>query len=92
MLKKHRNHPKEKSGSIFEKFLFYLIFGCVLTSVIAVLVYLLTGASVHARRIAEEMLPRAQSMSRLATRLQSGQISYDSFLDFTLTGQQGTRV
>lgn len=92
MLKKHRNHPKEKSGSIFEKFLFYLIFGCVLTSVIAVLVYLLTGASVHARRIAEEMLPRAQSMSRLATRLQSGQISYDSFLDFTLKGQQGTRV
>ncbi len=84
--------PKEKNGSIFEKFLFYLIFGCVLTSVIAVLVYLLTGASVHARRIAEEMLPQAQSMSRLATRLQSGQISYDSFLDFTLKGQQGTRV
>ena len=84
--------PKEKTGSIFEKFLFYLIFGCVLTSVIAVLVYLLTGASVHARRIAEEMLPRAESMSRLATRLQSGQISYDSFLDFTLKEQQGTRV
>ena len=83
---------KEKTGSIFEKFLFYLIFGCVLTSVIAVLVYLLTGASVHARRIAEEMLPRAESMSRLATRLQSGQISYDSFLDFTLKEQQGTRV
>lgn len=84
--------PEEKNGSIFEKFLFYLIFGCVLTSVIAVLVYLLTGASVHARRIAEEMLPRAQSMSRLATRLQSGQISYDSFLDFTLKGQQDSRV
>ena len=84
--------PKEKTGSIFEKFLFYLIFGCVLTSVIAVLVYLLTGASVHARRIADEMLPRAESMSRLATRLQSGQISYDSFLDFTLKEQQGTRV
>ena len=83
---------EEKKGSIFEKFLFYLIFGCVLTSVIAVLVYLLTSASVHARRIAEEMLPRVESMSRLATRLQSGQISYDSFLDFTLKGQQGTRV
>ena len=83
---------KEKTGSIFEKFLFYLIFGCVLTSVIAVLVYLLTGASVHARRIADEMLPRAEAMSRLATRLQSGQISYDSFLDFTLKEQQGTRV
>ena len=82
----------EKSGSIFEKFLFYLIFGCVLTSVIAVLVYLLTGASVHARRIADEMIPRAESVSRLATRLQSGQISYDSFLDFTLKNQQGTRV
>ncbi|MEA4870728.1 MAG: histidine kinase dimerization/phospho-acceptor domain-containing protein [Christensenella sp.] len=59
---------------------------------IGVLVYLLTGAAVHARRIAEEMLPRAESMSRLATRLQSGQISYDSFLDFTLKEQQGTRV
>jgi len=83
---------KEKKGSIFEKFLFYLIFGCVLTSVIAVLVYLLTGASVHARRIADEMLPRAESMARLAARLQSGQISYDSFMDFSLNGQQGTRV
>ena len=38
------------------------------------------------------MLPRAESMSRLATRLQSGQIAYDSFLDFTLKEQQGTRV
>jgi two-component system sensor histidine kinase ResE len=85
-------NAKEKTGSIFEKFLFYLIFGCVLTSVIAVLVYLLTGASVHARRIAEEMIPRAESMARLATRLQSGQVAYDSFLDFTLKGQQGTRV
>ncbi|MBA4347783.1 MAG: hypothetical protein C0413_02910 [Clostridiales bacterium] len=84
--------PGEKTGSIFEKFLFYLIVGCVLTSVIAVLVYLFTGASVHARRIADEMLPRAESMSRLATRLQSGQISYDSFIDFTLKEQQGTRV
>ena len=82
----------EKNGSIFEKFLFYLVFGCVLTSVIAVLVYLFAGASVHARRIADEMLPRAESMSRLATRLQSGQIAYDSFLDFTLKEQQGTRV
>ncbi|MDD4311778.1 MAG: histidine kinase dimerization/phospho-acceptor domain-containing protein [Eubacteriales bacterium] len=82
----------EKNGSIFEKFLFYLVFGCVLTSVIAVMVYLFAGASVHARRIAEEMLPRAESMSRLATRLQSGQISYDSFLDFSIKEQLGTRV
>lgn len=81
-----------KKSSIFQKFLFFLIFGCVLTSVIAVFVYLVTGAGVHAKRIAEEMLPRAQSMARLATRLQSGQVSYDSFLDFSLKGQQGTRV
>ena len=90
--KQHAAKTNQKTGSIFEKFLFYLIFGCVLTSVIAVLVYLLTGASVHAKRIADEMLPRAESMARLATRLQSGQISYDSFLDFTLKEQQGTRV
>ena len=89
---KRQKAQKERSGSIFEKFLFYLIFGCVLTSMIGVLVYLLTGAAVHAKRIADEMLPRAESMSRLATRLQSGQISYDSFLDFTLKEQQGTRV
>jgi len=81
-----------KKGSIFQKFLFFLIFGCVLTSVLAVFVYIVTGAGVHASRIAEEMLPRAQSMARLATRLQSGQVSYDSFLDFSLKGQQGTRV
>ena len=81
-----------KKGSIFQKFLFFLIFGCVLTSTLAVVVYLVTGASVHAKRIADEMLPRAESMARLATRLQSGQVSYDSFLDFSLKGQQGTRV
>ena len=83
--------PK-KRGSIFEKFLFYLIFGCVLTSMIGVFVYLVTGASVHAKRIADELLPRAESMSRLATRLQNGQVSFDSFLDFTLNGQQGSYV
>lgn len=94
-LAKHRaDHSfiAEKRGSIFEKFLFYLIFGCVLTSTIGVLVYLFTGASVHAMRIADEMLPRAESMARLAARLKSGQVSYDSFLDFTLKEQQGTRV
>ncbi len=90
--KRNKTERPNKQGSIFEKFLFYLIFACVLTSVIAVLVYLVTGASVHAKRIADEMLPRAEAMSRLATRLQSGQISYDSFLDFTLKEQQGTRV
>ncbi|HWQ06790.1 MAG: ATP-binding protein [Clostridiaceae bacterium] len=81
-----------KKSSIFQKFLFYLIFGCVLTSTLAVFVYLATGASVHATRIADEMLPRAESMARLAERLQSGQVSYDSFIDFALKGQQGTRV
>jgi two-component system sensor histidine kinase ResE len=81
-----------KKGSIFQRFLFFLIFGCVLTSVIAVFLYLVTSAGVHAKRIADEMLPRARSMARLATRLQSGQVSYDSFLDFSLKGQQGTRV
>lgn len=90
--REERTAPMEKRGSIFEKFLFYLIFGCVLTSAIGVLVYLFTGASVHARRIADEMLPRAESMARLAARLQSGQVSYDSFLDFTLKEQQGTKV
>lgn len=90
--RKETDAHREKKGSIFEKFLFYLIFGCVLTSMIGVLVYLLTGASVHAKRIADEMLPRAESMSRLAARLQSGQVSYDSFMDFTLKEQQGTRV
>lgn len=63
-----------------------------MTSTLAVVVYLVTGASVHAKRIADEMLPRAESMARLATRLQSGQVSYDSFLDFSLKGQEGTRV
>lgn len=93
-LRGHDETPAQhkKKSSIFEKFLFYLIFGCVLTSMIGVFVYLLAGASVHAKRIADEMLPRAESMSRLATRLQSGQITYDSFIDFTLNGQQGTRV
>lgn len=82
------NEKTDRSSRSFS----YLVFGCVLTSVIAVLVYLFAGASVHARRIADEMIPRAESMSRLATRLQSGQISYDSFMDFTLKEQQGTRV
>ncbi len=90
----HEEAPaqQKKRGSIFEKFLFYLIFGCVLTSMIGVFVYLVAGASVHAKRIADELVPRAESMSRLATRLQNGQISFDSFLDFTLNGQQGSYV
>ena len=54
--KKSAPPTTEKNGSIFEKFLFYLIFGCVLTSVIAVMMYLPTGASVHAQRIAEGKL------------------------------------
>jgi len=81
-----------KKSSIFQKFLFFLIFGCVLTSALAVVIYIVTGASVHANRIADEMLPRAESMARLATRLQSGQVSYDSFIDFSLKGQEGTSV
>ena len=69
-----------------------LICASLLTAVLAIGIYGLTGAGVHANRIADELLPRARSMARLASRLQTGQLSYDSFIDFSLKGQQGTRV
>ncbi len=81
-----------KKGTIFQKILLLLTGASVLTAILAVMVYTLTGAGVHATRISEEMLPRARSVARLAAKLQTGQVSYDSFLDLALKGQQGTRV
>lgn len=79
-------------GTIFSRFLFLLTCASMLTAVLAIGVYALTGAGVHAKRIADELLPRARSMARLASRLQTGQLSYDAFIDFSIKGQQGTRV
>lgn len=81
-----------KNGSIFRKFLIYLLCSCLLTALLAVVIYAFTGADLFARRIASEMLPRAHSVARLASRYQTGQVSYDSFMDFSLREQQGTSI
>ncbi|MEG1884263.1 MAG: histidine kinase dimerization/phospho-acceptor domain-containing protein [Clostridia bacterium] len=81
-----------KKGSIFKKMLLYLICACLLTAVLSVIIYSFSGAEVYARRLADEMVPRAVGMARLASKYQTGQISFDSFVDFTLKEQEGCRV
>ncbi len=81
-----------KNGSIFRKFLIYLLCACLSTALLAVIIYAYTGADLFARRIADEMTPRAYGVARLASRFQTGQVSYDSFIDFALQEQQGTSI
>lgn len=81
-----------KKGSIFRKLLLYLLCACLLTAVLAVAIYAYTGADLLAQRIADEMMPRARSLARLASRFQTGQISYDSFIDFALQEQQSASI
>ena len=64
----------------------------LLTALLTVLFYTLFGADVFAARIADELRPRAYALSRLASRYQTGQISYDSFIDFALREQRGTSI
>lgn len=81
-----------RHSSFFGKFLCLLLCACILTVVLTAMIYTVTGGNVFARRIADEMLPRAQAIARLASRFQTGQISYDSFIDISLNEQRGTRV
>ena len=81
-----------KKGSIFRKLLLYLLCACLLTASIAVGIYAFTGADLFARRIADEMMPRAYGVARLASRYLTGQVSYDSFIDFSLQEQRGASI
>lgn len=81
-----------KKSPLFVKLLAYLLCACLLTATLAVVIYSFTGAQVFANRIAMEMTPRANGIARLAERLQTGQISYDSFIDFATQEQQDTRI
>ncbi len=81
-----------KNGSIFRKFLIYILFACLATAVLTVVIYAFSGANIFSQRIVDEMLPRARAVARLASRLQTGQVSYDSFIDFSLQEQHGTSI
>lgn len=81
-----------KSGSFFKKLLLYLCCSCVLTAVLSSIIYAFTGGRIFARKIADEMIPRARSISRLASRYQTGQVSFDSFVDFSINEQQGVQT
>ncbi len=81
-----------RKSSIFKKLLTYMICATLLTALLTVAFYSFLGAGVFARRIADEMLPRAYGLSRLASRYQTGQITYDAFIDFSLREQRGTRI
>lgn len=81
-----------KSGSFFKKLLLYLCCSCILTAVLSSIIYAFTGGRIFAQRIADEMIPRAHSISRLALRYQTGQVSFDSFVDFSINEQQGVQT
>ena len=78
-----------KRGSIFRKLLLYMLCTSVLTAGLTVAVYVFTGATVFAERIADEMLPRAYGLAGIASRYQTGQLTYDSFINIALREQSG---
>ncbi len=81
-----------KRRTIFRRLLSVVILSCVLTAALSGVIYSVTGVRMLARRIADEMMPRAESISRLATRYINGQITFDSFVDFAVREQQGARI
>lgn len=56
------------------------------------LIICLTSADVYASRIGDEMVQRARAVSRIVSRYQTGQLSYDSFLDIAIREQHGADV
>ncbi len=83
---------RKNQGSIFKRLLAYLIASCLLMAVLCVLIICLTSSGAYARRLASEMIPRVHAVARLASRYQTGQLSYDSFLDIALREQHGAQV
>jgi len=83
---------RSKKGFIFRKLLGTLIFSCILTAVLSVFFICLTSADVYANRIADEMIQRARAVSRIVSRYQTGQLSYDSFIDIAIREQHGADV
>ncbi len=81
-----------KRRTIFRRLLSVVILACVLTAALSGVIYSVTGVRMLARRIADEMMPRAEAISRLATRYVNGQITFDSFVDFAVREQQGARI
>ena len=81
-----------KRRSFFWQLLILILCACLLTVVLTGVLYSLTGAQMFAARIAQEMYPRAESIARLATRFQTGQLSFDSFADFATKEQRSDRI
>ena len=81
-----------KRLSIFRRILLCMVCVCLMTAVLTLVAYFFTGAPVFAVRIAEEMTPRANSIARLAERYQTGQLSFDSFVDLSIREQKNSRV
>ena len=65
---------------------------CLLTAGLTLAAYTVTGAPLFRQNIADEMLPRASGIARLAERYQTGQMSFDTFIDLSLREQRGSRV
>lgn len=87
-----KESEQTKRSSLFRKLLLYLITSCALMALLCVLIICLSSAGAYARRIANEMVPRVHAIARMASRYQTGQISYDSFLDIALREQRGAQI
>lgn len=91
-LREKQRTRSRRNRSIFRRILVYLVSACLMTALLSVGIYFVTGGQLYANRIADELMPRAYAISRLASRLQTGQLSFDSFVDFSLREQRGCRV
>ncbi|MDO4572724.1 MAG: HAMP domain-containing protein, partial [Clostridia bacterium] len=87
-----RRGRRKNKGSLFKRFLGFLVLSCMLTALLSALIICLTSADAYATRIAREMAPRAHVISRLVARYQTGQLSYDSLLDIAVREQQGADI
>lgn len=81
-----------KRATFFKKLLLIMILACLLTAGLSGMIYSVTGIQMNANRIAKEMVPRAYSISRLATRYLNGQFPFDSFSDFAVREQRDSNI
>ena len=81
-----------KKATFFKKLLSIMFLACGLTACLSGIIYSVTGIQMTANRIAKEMVPRAFSIARLATRYLNGQVQFDSFADFAVREQKDSNI
>lgn len=81
-----------KRKTLFQRLLLIILLACLLTAGLSGMIYSVTGARMMANRIAMEMMPWANGISRLGARYYRGQLSLESFLDLAVREQRGGEI